>query len=72
MYSIYDEILIPQSMDERLLQKLIKCHAKPWSKFKTVLWQKNNFIIDHLSGSVTYSIDGFVQKNQDSIVSNLW
>jgi myosin heavy subunit len=69
MYSVYDEMVSPESSDDRLLNKLVNIHGDT-PEFKIVL-KKSRFILQHFHRAVEYEITGFIDKNQDVLSKNL-
>ena len=70
IYSIHDEILTPQSSDERLMKNIIK-NNKDNCLIKQDLKDKSIFLLSHYSKQTAYNITGFVKKNQDQLSKNL-
>ncbi len=69
-----EESIYPNGSDESLLSKLKKnlskhkhFECKPQDKTH----RGNDFIIKHYAGDVTYCIDGFLEKNKDTLFRDL-
>lgn len=66
-----DELRIPQSSDERLLNKIENANQDKREVFSRSLKKKEEFTIMHFAGDVDYSINGFVEKNKDQSSGNI-
>jgi len=66
-----DELRIPQSSDERLLNKIENANQDKREVFSRSLKKKEEFTIMHFAGDVDYSINGFVEKNKDQSSGNM-
>ena len=70
-----EECIYPQASDATLMSKLNKNlaghpHFVPGSK-ASAAGVANTFIIKHFAGDVTYNINGFLEKNKDTLFSDL-
>merc|ERR1719399_1427199 len=68
---INEEVLVPNSSDANLLQKMLQHHrgnaaCKPMPRSVG-----EGFAIIHFAGEVSYHIDGFVDKSRDALPSEL-
>jgi len=64
-----EECIMPQGADETFLEKLTK-HAVDQAKnphFRTTKNRRQQFIIVHYAGEVTYTVQGFLEKNKDEL-----
>lgn len=66
-----DELRIPQSSDERLMDKLESKNKDKKEAFRRDFKTKNLFTIMHFAGDVDYNINGFVEKNRDQTTGNM-
>lgn len=66
-----DELRIPQSSDDRLLDKIESGNRDKHEAFKRDFKVKTNFTIMHFAGDVEYNITGFVDKNRDQTTGNM-
>ena len=66
-----EEVIVPNSSDASLLQKMQQVHrAHPCFK-PMPRAQGEGFLVQHFAGPVGYLIDGFVEKNRDALPSEL-
>ncbi|EGC30567.1 myosin IA heavy chain [Dictyostelium purpureum] len=66
-----EECLFPEGNDQTMIDKLNK-HFSNNSHYSKVERQKNSqFIINHYAGKVFYNIDGFLDKNRDTLFNDL-
>jgi myosin heavy subunit len=70
IYCIFDEIILPESSEERLLNKLFTIN-KTSKILQRVVKSKTKFSLNHFNQIVEYEITGFIHKNQDPISKNL-
>ena len=74
---INEEVLVPNSSDANLLQKLLQQHRSSVTPRGTVVFkalpraQGEGFIVQHYAGPVGYLIEGFVDKNRDTLPGEL-
>ncbi|EFA79585.1 myosin IA heavy chain [Heterostelium album PN500] len=67
-----EECLFPEGNDNSLLEKLGKHFASHSHYSKVPLTSKvSQFIINHYAGKVHYTIDGFLDKNRDTLFNDL-
>ena len=71
MAILNEECLIPRGSDSNLLAKLKKtCNTHQSFSFSTVgLQSKDEFCINHYAGKISYNINGFVDRNKDTIAN---
>jgi myosin V len=67
---IHDECFIPKGNDRSLLEKFKKQY-KDNSRFSMIKTKPEWFLVNHFAGSVPYCIDGFVEKNRDTLSQTL-
>lgn len=65
-----EECRFPQATDLTFLDKLGKNFAKH-PHFEIPKMSKNLFAINHYAGQVQYTVDGFLEKNKDSLSDDL-
>jgi len=65
-----EECLFPEGNDASLIDKLNK-HFNNNSHYSNVQQVKNQFIINHYAGKVFYNINGFLDKNRDTLFNDL-
>ncbi|KAM9968175.1 hypothetical protein ACTFIW_002611 [Dictyostelium discoideum] len=66
-----EECLFPEGNDQTMIDKLNK-HFSNHTHYSKVERQKNSqFIINHYAGKVFYNIDGFLDKNRDTLFNDL-
>nr|CCA15654.1 myosinlike protein putative [Albugo laibachii Nc14] len=57
-----------RASDENFIKKLHQTHLNPTGSYYTKpRFTNDQFIIEHYAGKVTYSITGFLEKNDDSL-----
>eukprot|EP01133_Synstelium_polycarpum_P004385 gene4385-5131_t len=67
-----EECLFPEGNDQSLLEKLNKHFGSHSHYAKVPLTSKvRQFIIDHYAGKVHYTIEGFLDKNRDTLFNDL-
>ncbi|ESO07178.1 hypothetical protein HELRODRAFT_170488 [Helobdella robusta] len=65
-----EESKFPQASDQTLIDKLVKnMTGKP--DFQSTKGQSLFFTIKHFAGPVTYNVDGFLEKNRDTLSDNV-
>ena len=68
---INEEVIVPNSSDANLIQKMQQQH-RGHAVFKPLpRAQGEGFIVTHFAGPVSYLIDGFVDKNRDALPGEL-
>jgi len=65
-----EECNFPKASDLTFCDKLSKNHEKN-VHFKRPLTKKNVFVIFHYAGEVSYVVDGFLQKNRDTLTLDI-
>mmetsp|Transcript_50054 Transcript_50054/g.64134 ORF Transcript_50054/g.64134 Transcript_50054/m.64134 type:complete len:1151 (-) Transcript_50054:283-3735(-) len=66
-----EECMRPMGNDDAFTSKLTTLHIKHPDFSKPKLNARNNFIVKHYAGSVTYTSDGFLEKNKDMVQEDL-
>ncbi len=72
---IDEEISVPKGSDESLLNKIFQKHSthqclqRPKSKIHKNVHEC--FVVVHYAGEVAYNVIGFLEKNKDSLSSDL-
>jgi len=66
-----DELRIPQSSDQRLLEKIDQANKDKKEAFYKDYRKIDTFTIMHFAGDVDYNILGFVEKNKDQSSGNM-
>ena len=70
-----EECIYPQANDQSLLKKLdnnLRSHAHFVAKMGTGGRGKSgSFVVKHFAGDVTYSVNGFLDKNKDTLYGDL-
>eukprot|EP00600_Ochromonadales_sp_CCMP1393_P014174 CAMPEP_0175000762 /NCGR_PEP_ID=MMETSP0005-20121125/2769_1 /TAXON_ID=420556 /ORGANISM="Ochromonas sp., Strain CCMP1393" /LENGTH=447 /DNA_ID=CAMNT_0016255595 /DNA_START=706 /DNA_END=2048 /DNA_ORIENTATION=+ len=69
MAQLNEECILPGGSDVRFLAKLGMCTSS--SPFEPELRSATNFSIRHYAGVVSYSVEGFLQKNNDRMQEHL-
>ncbi|CAF0778200.1 unnamed protein product [Didymodactylos carnosus] len=64
-----EECKMPKGSDENWLRKIINQHGKH-NDFLTKKLSSSTFIINHFAEKVEYSIDGFLEKNRDTVLED--
>ncbi|CAF0903155.1 unnamed protein product, partial [Didymodactylos carnosus] len=64
-----EECIVPKGSDENWLRKLINQHGKH-DDFLTNKLSSSTFIINHFAEKVEYSINGFLEKNRDTVLED--
>ena len=68
---INEEVLVPNSSDANLLQKMHQQH-RAHTAFKLMpRAQGEGFVVVHFAGDVSYLIEGFVEKSRDALPAEL-
>ena len=62
---------MPRGSDKSFLEKAEINHVSN-RVYKKVLKQKNSFIINHYAGEVVYDTRGFLEKNRDTLTTDLF
>jgi myosin V len=62
-----EECMRPMGNDDAFTSKLTTLHVNHPDFSKPKLNARNNFTIKHYAGSVTYTSDGFLEKNKVQI-----
>ena len=57
--------------DEKLLQAFDQAHQRTSECYDTGRFGRTGFVVKHFAGDVSYAIDGFLSKNNDSIQDDL-
>jgi myosin heavy subunit len=68
---INEEVIVPNSSDENLLQKAATAHKDAATFRRMPRAQGEGFIVAHYAGPVGYHIEGFVEKNRDAVPGEL-
>eukprot|EP00375_Theileria_parva_P003610 XP_766295.1 myosin [Theileria parva strain Muguga] len=63
---IDEECQIPGGNDQSLCNKLCQKHSGN-KRFDKVRTDQSSFVVNHFAGGVKYKIDGFLEKNKDSL-----
>lgn len=67
-----EECIVPQGNDETFLEKLItRAEQMGNPHFQTTKNRRQQFIIVHYAGNVTYTVLGFTEKNKDELQPDL-
>jgi len=66
-----EECMRPMGNDEAFTSKLTTLHVKHPDFSKPKLNSRNRFTIHHYAGAVTYTTDGFLEKNKDALQEDL-
>ena len=67
-----EEIIMPKASDFTFIQKLDQKHGgKQNPRYKQNLRAKNKFTVVHYAGDVEYEVDGFLDKNKDTLYEGL-
>lgn len=69
--TLNEECFVPQGSDVKYLAKIIKDHGKHPCFSTNVHFGKETFIIHHYAGKVAYNVIGFVDKNKDTLPSEV-
>lgn len=71
LFRIDEELKMPNGSDRSFIDKLHGAHVqtKPYAK---VLSNPQNFMIRHYAGDVVYSVEGFLVKNKDRLMDDLF
>ena len=65
-----EECLLPKGKDSAFLSKLkISCSSHP--AFSTNLLSQNEFIVSHYAGKVSYNVNGFLDRNKDTLPDDM-
>ncbi|VDN01227.1 unnamed protein product [Thelazia callipaeda] len=71
---LQEECLVPNGKDQSLLEKLLSTHSSSpifaRSKQSVRRTTVSHFSITHYAGKIQYNIDGWVEKNKDSVERN--
>eukprot|EP00462_Mataza_sp_D1_P023215 CAMPEP_0175129960 /NCGR_PEP_ID=MMETSP0087-20121206/5753_1 /TAXON_ID=136419 /ORGANISM="Unknown Unknown, Strain D1" /LENGTH=1504 /DNA_ID=CAMNT_0016412149 /DNA_START=25 /DNA_END=4539 /DNA_ORIENTATION=- len=65
-----EELVVPRGSDTTFLGKLNEHQAKN-PVYKKVMRQPTNFVIKHYAGDVEYDTFGFLEKNRDTLTTDL-
>lgn len=65
-----EECVFPKANDTTFISKLNKLHSEN-EKFSGVRLERNAFIVQHYAGNVRYTVDGWLDKNQDPLHNGL-
>mmetsp|Transcript_28296 Transcript_28296/g.65180 ORF Transcript_28296/g.65180 Transcript_28296/m.65180 type:complete len:1554 (+) Transcript_28296:189-4850(+) len=67
-----EECIVPQGTDESFLEKLVaKCEQNVNPHFRTTKNRREQFVVVHYAGEVTYTVLGFTVKNKDELQPDL-
>ena len=67
-----EEIIMPKATDLTFKDKLDQKHGqKKNPRFKQHLREPNKFTVVHYAGDVVYTVDGFLDKNKDTLYEGL-
>jgi myosin heavy subunit len=67
-----EESIFPKGTDESLLDKLHKtCSNHKFFEKPTDVSAKSCFAVRHYAGKVSYTINGFLDKNKDTLFNNI-
>jgi myosin-5 len=61
---------MPKGSDENWHRKLVTQHGKHPDFLTKKLSANSTFIINHFAEKVEYSIDGFLEKNRDTVLED--
>jgi myosin-5 len=61
---------MPKGSDENWLRKIVTQHGKHQDFLTKKLTANSTFIINHFAEKVEYSIDGFLEKNRDTVLED--
>ena len=61
---------MPKGSDENWHRKLVSQHGKHPDFLTKKLAANSTFIINHFAEKVEYSIDGFLEKNRDTVLED--
>lgn len=70
LHMLDEEIRMPKSTDKTYLDKIAQQH-KDHSNFTRPVKIANAFTVQHYAGSVTYNVEGFLDKNRDQMFDDL-
>eukprot|EP01099_Mayorella_cantabrigiensis_P000735 TRINITY_DN1324_c0_g3_i1.p1 TRINITY_DN1324_c0_g3~~TRINITY_DN1324_c0_g3_i1.p1 ORF type:complete len:1073 (-),score=292.52 TRINITY_DN1324_c0_g3_i1:865-4083(-) len=65
-----EECRFPKSSDQTFLTKIATVHAKTPDFFKPKT-HNNSFVLNHYAGQVEYQVEGFLEKNRDTLSPDL-
>ncbi|GMI30161.1 hypothetical protein TeGR_g7112 [Tetraparma gracilis] len=65
-----EELVVPNGSDAKFVQKLHSSFDKH-TFYRTSLKNKQDFVVKHFAGEVTYRSDDFMEKNRDSLAEPL-
>eukprot|EP00808_Paulinella_micropora_P021135 g79262.t1 len=65
-----EELVVPRGTDSTYVDKLHK-KQKENKVYKSVLKDPMSFVISHYAGDVTYTVEGFLEKNRDRLTDDL-
>ncbi|TMS38912.1 hypothetical protein L596_005534 [Steinernema carpocapsae] len=72
---LQEECLVPNGGDPSLLEKFIQNLSSTYVLSKSKQSSRNttvtHFTVNHYAGSIPYNIDGWVEKNRDSVDQNI-
>ena len=75
MLMLDEEVRVVRGSDEAYLRKIIKTHLKTSKRLldqkKGYKTKRTEFWIRHFAGDVKYDVTGFLEKNRDTLSSNL-
>jgi myosin heavy subunit len=72
--TLTEEVMMKSVSDESFINKLHKYHGDkkaPHPHYAVDIKKPNAFIVKHFCAAVTYTVDGFVAKNQDYLHESL-
>jgi hypothetical protein len=63
-----EECVVPKGSDMSLLQKMTETHRKcAFFEKPRKRGQESTFVVNHYAGGVAYSVEGFLDKNRDTL-----
>jgi len=64
-----EEVILPRTTDDTFLRKLGENHERKHKRYQRPKGNASRFSFGvlHYAGSVTYAVDGFLQKNKDEL-----
>lgn len=65
-----EECQLPKGKDSAFLSKL-KISCSPHPSFSINLLSQNEFIINHYAGKVNYNVNGFLERNKDTLPDDM-
>uniref|UniRef100_A0A1I7YZA2 Myosin motor domain-containing protein n=1 Tax=Steinernema glaseri TaxID=37863 RepID=A0A1I7YZA2_9BILA len=72
---LQEECLVPNGSDSSLLEKFIQNLSQTYVFARSKLSSRNtsiaHFTVTHYAGSIPYNIEGWVEKNRDSVDQNI-